>query len=209
MPHEPLLRELPLIAILRGVIPDRALEVGEALHASGIRAIEVPLNSPDPFDSIARLTANFGVSCICGAGTVLRAADVDRTHRVGGRLIVAPNTDRDVIARALQHKLIAMPGFATATEAFAAIAAGAECLKLFPAASCGPKHLKALKAVLPSHVEVFAVGGVGPDQVEEWASAGASGFAFGSELFKPEYSTDEIAERARRLVSAVRKIVRS
>ena len=208
MPLDPLLRELPVVAILRGIVPDRALEVGEVLHGSGIRAIEVPLNSPDPFDSIARLAANFGDSCLCGAGTVLRPGDVDRVHRAGGRLVVAPNTDREVIARALQHRLIAMPGFATATEAFAAIAAGAECLKLFPASSYGPGHLRALKAVLPSEVDVFAVGGVGADQVGEWSNAGAFGFAFGSELFKPEYSTEEIAERARRLVSAVRKIAR-
>jgi 2-dehydro-3-deoxyphosphogalactonate aldolase len=150
---------------------------------------------------------NFGAACLCGAGTVLKTSDVERAHGVGARLIVSPNIDKDVVARTLQFKMTPMPGFATATEAFAAIAAGAGCLKLFPALSYGPAHLRALKSILPPDVDIFAVGGVASDQVEEWRRAGASGFAFGSELFKPEYKTEEIADRARRLVGAVRKSI--
>lgn len=204
MPSETLLDELPLVAILRGVAPDRVLEIGQILHDSGIRAIEVPLNSPDPFDSVARLAAYFGDACICGAGTVLMRGDVDRVFAAGGTMVVSPNTDPAVISRAIERKMIAMPGFATASEAFTAIAAGASKLKLFPANTYGPGHLKALRAVLPATARVFAVGGVGADQVAQWVQAGAAGFGFGSELYRPEYTTHEISERARRLVEAVR-----
>jgi 2-dehydro-3-deoxyphosphogalactonate aldolase len=206
MPPEVFLHDLPLVAILRGVGPDRILDVGRVLFDAGIRAIEVPLNSPDPFESIARLAVRYGETCLCGAGTVLAAEDVDRVRDAGGKLIVSPNTDSAVIARARRHRMVAMPGFATATEAFAALAAGATHLKLFPAASYGPGHVKALKAVLPKSVPVFAVGGIGADEIAEWSVAGASGFGFGSELYKPEYTLDEIAERARRLVDAVRRV---
>lgn len=202
MPHE---HPGPIIAILRGVTPERVVAVGRAIFAAGITAIEVPLNSPRPFDSISNLSTALGASCLCGAGTVLDPADVTRAHGSGARLIVAPNTNPDVIAAAVGRDMIAMPGFATATEAFAAIAAGATHLKLFPAASYGPGHLKALKAVLPKHVGVHAVGGVGADDVAEWIAAGASGFGFGSELFKPDYSDTEITARAQRLVESVRR----
>ncbi len=208
MPPEPTLPGLPLVAILRGVTPDNVLAVGQVLHDAGIRTIEVPLNSPQPFDSIARLAAKFGSSCLCGGGTVLTPQDVERVHAAGGRLIVAPNTDAAVIARARALGMIAMPGIATATEAFTALAAGATHLKLFPAATYGPGHLKALKTVLPKSVSVFAVGGVGADQIEAWTKAGASGFGLGSELFRPEYTLDEIAKRARQLVDAVKRVVK-
>ena len=205
LPEGPLL-ELPLVAILRGISPDRVLDVGLVLYDTGVRIIEVPLNSPAPFDSIARLAKRLGECCVCGAGTVLAAEDVDRVRDVGGKLIVSPNTNSAVIARACRYGMVSMPGFATATEAFAAIAAGATHLKLFPAASYGPGHLKALKAVLPESIPVLAVGGIGADQIAPWLSAGASGFGFGSELYKPAYTLDEIAERARRLVDAVRRV---
>lgn len=206
MSPDAFLRDLPLVAILRGIGPDRILDVARSLFDAGIRAIEVPLNSPYPFESIARLAAQYGETCLCGAGTVLTAEDVDGVRDSGGKLMVSPNTDPAVIARARRHGMVAMPGFATATEAFAAIAAGATHLKLFPAASYGPGHLKALKAVLPKSVPVFAVGGIGVDQIAPWLAAGASGFGFGSEIFKPEYTLDEIADRARRLVAAVRGV---
>jgi 2-dehydro-3-deoxyphosphogalactonate aldolase len=205
MPHDDALSALPLVAILRGISPDRAVETGQLLYKAGIRAIEVPLNSPEPFESIKKLSAYFGDTCLCGAGTVLDLEDVARVHVAGGKLVVAPNTNGDVIARARSFGMAAMPGFATATEAFTAIAAGATHLKLFPAATYGAGHLKALKSVLPKSVSVFAVGGVGAGHVEEWTAAGASGFGFGSELYKPEYTLDEIAERARQLVDAVRR----
>jgi 2-dehydro-3-deoxyphosphogalactonate aldolase len=198
-----LLDEVPLVAILRGITPDRAGAVGDALFSAGIRAIEVPLNSPKPFDSIAQLSRLFGKSCLIGAGTVLDVDDVDRTRDAGGQLIVSPNTDSGIIARALSLEMVSMPGFATATEAFVAIAAGAVRLKLFPAASYGPAHVAALRAVLPTHVKIYAVGGVGAEQVGDWLRAGAAGFGLGSELFKPDYSTADIAARARRAVETI------
>lgn len=205
MSPEKYLAEMPLVAILRGIEPERALDVGQVLYDSGIRVIEVPLNSPSPFDSIARLAKRFGETCLCGAGTVLAVEDVDRVHTAGGRLIVSPNTNAAVIARARTHRMIAMPGFATATEGFAAIAAGATHLKLFPAATYGADHLRALKAVFPSSVPVFAVGGINAERIADWSMGGASGFGFGSELFRPDYTLEEIAGRARQLVDAVRR----
>ncbi|HMN45386.1 MAG TPA: 2-dehydro-3-deoxy-6-phosphogalactonate aldolase [Povalibacter sp.] len=199
-----LLNSLPLVAILRGLAPTRAIEVGETLFSAGLRAIEVPLNSPQPFDSIRALSNRFGDTCLCGAGTVLSIDDVQRTFDAGGRLIVSPNCDPQVIAAALRLGMTALPGVATATEAFAAIGAGATRLKLFPAATYGSRHLKALKDVLPSNVGVMPVGGVGADDIAEWLKAGAAGFGFGSELFKPAYTREEIAERAQRVVAAYR-----
>jgi 2-dehydro-3-deoxyphosphogalactonate aldolase len=203
MQPEGLLACPPAVAILRGVEPERIVEIGRVLFEAGIRAIEVPLNSPRPFESIANLSANLGASCLCGAGTVLDIAGVRRAHDAGARLIVAPNTNPDVIAAAVERQMSVMPGFATPTEAFAGHGAGATSLKLFPAASFGPAYLKALKAVLPGHARVYAVGGVGADQVAAWTAAGASGFGFGSELFRPDYSLQDISTRARRLVEAV------
>jgi len=203
-----LLDEVPLVAILRGVTPDRAVAVGDALFSAGIRAIEVPLNSPKPLDSIAQLSRRFGKSCLIGAGTVLDVDDVDRTRDAGGQLIVSPNTDSRVIARARSLDLVSMPGFATATEAFVAIAAGAVRLKLFPAASYGPAHVTALRAVFPTHVKIYAVGGVGAAQIGDWLRAGAAGFGLGSELFKPDYSLADIAARARRAVETIEQAQR-
>jgi 2-dehydro-3-deoxyphosphogalactonate aldolase len=196
--------QLPLVAILRGIQPERASEVGSTLFDAGLRAIEVPLNSPQPFVSIRALAVQLGDSCLCGAGTVLNADDVKRTFDAGGRLIVAPNCDPDVIVAALELGMLVMPGIATATEAFAAIHAGATRLKLFPAATYGTRHLKALRDVLPASVHVYPVGGVGADDIAEWLQAGAAGFGFGSELFRPTYSTNEIAQRAQRVVERYR-----
>jgi 2-dehydro-3-deoxyphosphogalactonate aldolase len=196
--------DLPsIVAILRGVTPDRVVDVTHVLLAQGIRAIEVPLNSPNPFESISRLAKAIGKDCLCGAGTVLYADDVSRAADAGGRLIVTPNTDVSVIERARAKDLMVMPGFGTATEAFAAIRAGARQLKLFPAATYGPDHLFVLRSVLPTDIAVFAVGGVTAENVAPWLDAGATGFGFGSELFKPQYSDKEIETRARRLIEAV------
>jgi 2-dehydro-3-deoxyphosphogalactonate aldolase len=194
-----------LVAILRGVDPGRVLEVGDVLYAAGFRMLEVPLNSPDPFASIAALAACKRDDWIVGAGTVLTVEDVQRTHRAGGRLIVSPNCDPAVIRCAVQLGLQVMPGFATATEAFQAIQAGARDLKLFPASTYGPRHLQALRAVLPQAIRVFAVGGVGLGDIAGWLAAGAAGFGLGSELFRPEYELSEIARRAADLVRAVRE----
>ncbi len=205
MRGEDALSKLPIVAILRGVTPDRVAAIAETLVGLGISAIEVPLNSPQPFESIKRLREATGASCLCGAGTVLRPDDVNRVRDAGGDLIVTPNCDARVIVRARTHNMMVMPGFATASEAFAAIDAGATWLKLFPASSYGPSHLKSLRAVLPTHIRVFAVGGIGADRTAAWAEAGAAGFGFGSELFKPDYSIDEVATRARDLVESTRR----
>ena len=184
------------VAILRGLTADRALDVGQVLYEAGIRTIEVPLNSPDPWSSISQLVAGLPPDCVIGAGTVLSVADVERTQQEGGRIVVAPNIDPAVVGAALRRGLRILPGIATATEAFAAVAAGATELKLFPATTDGPEHLRALRAVLPATVRVFPVGGVGADDLAPWLEAGAAGFGFGSELFKPAYALAEIGRRA-------------
>jgi 2-dehydro-3-deoxyphosphogalactonate aldolase len=202
MSPDALLAELPLVAILRGVTPARIEAVAGALFEAGIRAIEVPLNSPEPFKSIEILAKTYGDRCLTGAGTVLDPADVDRLVNVGGRLLVTPNTNPAVIARGVEKKLVVMPGFYTPSEAFAAIAAGAKILKLFPAATAGTGHLKAMMVVLPPDIPVYAVGGVGAGNMKEWRWAGAAGFGMGSDLFKPDFSDEEIATRARQSVAA-------
>jgi len=197
-----LLIELPLVAILRGVTPARIERVAAALFDAGIRAIEVPLNSPEPFKSIGLLAKAYGDNCLTGAGTVLDPADVDRVADAGGRLLVTPNTNPAVIARGVEKRMVVMPGFYTPSEAFSAIAAGARTLKLFPAATAGTAHLKALLAVFPKDMPVYAVGGVGAGNMKEWRRAGAAGFGMGSDLFKPEFSDEEIAARGRQCVAA-------
>jgi 2-dehydro-3-deoxyphosphogalactonate aldolase len=202
MTADALLAELPLVAILRGVTPARIEGVASALFAAGIRAIEVPLNSPQPFESIEILAKAFGERCLTGAGTVLTVGDVDRVADAGGKLLVTPNTDPRVIARGVEKGLTVVPGFYTPSEGFAAIAAGAKTLKLFPASTGGVAHLKAILAVLPKTVPVYAVGGVGAGNMSEWRKAGAAGFGLGSELFKPDFSDEEISARARKAVAA-------
>jgi 2-dehydro-3-deoxyphosphogalactonate aldolase len=203
MNADALLAELPIIAILRGVTPARIEGVAGALEAAGIRAIEVPLNSPEPFRSIETLARKFP-DCLTGAGTVLSVADVDRVVDAGGKLLVTPNTDAGVIARGVARGMTVMPGFFSPSEAFAALAAGARYLKLFPASSGGPGHLKAIRAVLPPQIPVYAVGAAGASNMKEWRAAGAAGFGLGSELFKPDFSDEEITRRAREAVAAFR-----
>jgi 2-dehydro-3-deoxyphosphogalactonate aldolase len=195
---------LPLVAILRGIQPEEVLDVAAALHEAGIGAIEVPLNSPTPLESISRLAAKFGDRCLCGAGTVLSPADVDAVRAAGGRLIVTPNTMPAVIERAVARGMTVMPGFATATEAFAALGAGAGMLKLFPAASYGPAHLKALRDVLPRGVSVFAVGGVGAANLAPWRQAGCAGLGVGGDLYRAGHPAGEVHRRALALVAAWR-----
>ena len=201
MPATPI--QPQLTAILRGIRPDEVLAVAAVLVERGVQSIEVPLNSPDPLDSIARLSDAFGDRCLCGAGTVLRVAQVEQVHAAGGRLLVAPNTDDAVIARALTLGMVPMPGFASASEAFAAIAAGARELKLFPAASYGPGHLRALRAVLPADVRVHAVGGVDEHNVGQWLAAGVDGFGLGSNLYRPGMTAAEVAARADAFIAAL------
>jgi 2-dehydro-3-deoxyphosphogalactonate aldolase len=200
------LAECPVVAIVRGVKPDEVLDHAAALFEAGVRGIEVPLNSPDPIESIRRLADAYGERMAVGAGTVLHAARVDEVARVGGRIIVSPNTSREVIARAVELKLDPAPGFATATEAFAALEAGARHLKLFPAVTYGVAHLKQLKAVLPPEAVVWAVGGVGPDTMAEWWAAGARAFGLGGEIYRAGQSLAETTEKAARVVSAARAL---
>lgn len=192
----------PLIAILRRVKPDEVVEIGDALVEAGFTLIEVPLNSPDPLDSVARLARRFAGRAVIGAGTVLRDIDVAAVAEAGGTMIVSPNADPRVIAAAVAAGLVALPGIATPTEAFAALAAGAAALKLFPAEGSSPAILKAMLAVLPRGVRVLPVGGVTPDLIAAWRQAGAAGFGLGSALYVPGRSADEVRVRARDFVAA-------
>lgn len=196
-------RQLQLTAILRGIRPHEIIDVAAALVERGVHATEVPLNSPEPLDSIQRLAAAFGERCLCGAGTVLQVAQVDQVHAAGGRLLVAPNTDPAVIARALALGMVPMPGVASATGAFAAIAAGARELKLFPASSYGPGHLRALRAVLPPQVRMHAVGGVDEHNAGQWLEAGVDGFGLGGNLYRPGMSAAEVGARADAFLAAL------
>ncbi len=197
---------LPLVAILRGVKPEEATEIGEALVAEGFRLIEVPLNSPQPFASIQRLATALGSKAVVGAGTVLKPGDVDAVAEAGGSLIVMPHTDVAVIRRAKELKLTAIPGFATPSEAFAALNAGADALKLFPAEANPPQVLKAMKAVLPKSVAVLPVGGIVPESMAAFVEAGAGGFGLGSALYKPGASAAEVAAKAKAFVAAWRRL---
>jgi len=198
------LDECPLVAIVRGVTPDEAEAVGEAIYEAGIRIIEVPLNSPDPLNSIGRLANRFGERMLVGAGTVLTSADVRRVADAGGRIMVSPDTNVEVIAATAAAGLVASPGYFTPSEAFAAIRAGATALKLFPAEAATPAVLKAQLAVLPKDLPVMVVGGVKPDSMRPWVEAGASGFGLGGGLYKPGQSPADTLARARAYVEGLK-----
>lgn len=202
MTLEEALAQVPVVAIIRGVKPDEAVGVGEALFEAGLKVIEVPLNSPEPFDSIARLAKAMEGRMVVGGGTILSPEAADRVADAGGAIAVSPNTDARVIRRALERGMAPLPGFGTASEAFQAVEAGARYLKLFPASTYGAGHIKALKDVLPKDVVVMPVGGVGPDQFAEWWAAGARGFGMGGDIYKPGRGLDEIAARGRAAVTA-------
>ena len=197
--------ELPLVAILRGLEPDRALEVGGALLQQGFRLVEVPLNSPDPLASIRILAEAFGGRMVIGGGTVLGTADVGRIADVGGRLVVMPHGDPAVIRAARREGLTCIPGVATPTEAFRALDEGAEALKLFPAEALPPDVVRAWRAVLPETTRLLPVGGITPETVEPYVQAGASGFGVGSSLFKPGLPLPKIRDNALALAAAYRR----
>jgi len=191
-PLLPYLAPLPLIAVLRGITPEEIAPVSAALVGEGFRMIEVPLNSPRPFDSIRALAVAFGESCLVGAGTVRAIDDVTRVAAAGGRLIVMPHGDVAIVGEAKRQGLVCVPGVATPTEAFAALAAGADGLKMFPADQLPPGALKAWRAVLPREALVFPVSGIRPDNMAPYWAAGADGFGTGSNLYRPGAGTDEV-----------------
>lgn len=198
------LDQLPLIAILRGLEPEQALAVGNILIDAGFRTIEVPLNSPRPFESIKRLADAFGDRAIIGAGTVLRANDIGSVAKAGGRLVVMPHADISLIRKADHLGLFCIPGVATPTEAFAALDAGADALKMFPAEALPPSVVKAWRAVLRPPIKLLPVGGITPDNMAVFVDAGASGFGLGSALFKPGMPLSEIADNAEAFVRRCR-----
>lgn len=198
-----LLTACPLVAILRGIRPEEAEAVGDVLVEAGLRIIEVPLNSPDPFDSIARLARRFGDRVLIGAGTVMRAADVDRVAEAGGRLIVTPHADPALVRAAKARGMAAMPGFFTPAEAFSLLDAGADALKLFPAEGGSPAMLKALHAVLPPGTMVLPVGGMDAGTMGAWRKAGAAGFGIGSAIYRPGDSAGEVAAKAAVLLAGL------
>ena len=198
------LRECPLVAILRGIAAPEAEAIGEALVAAGIRLIEVPLNSPDPLASIEALAVRLGDRAMIGAGTVTTSAQVTAVRDSGGRLIVSPNVDQEVIVETVQAGLVSLPGFFTSSEAFTALHAGAHALKLFPAEGAQPAMLKALRAVLPLETPVLPVGGITPEVLPLWLDAGATGFGLGSALYRKGDSAAEVGKRADRFVAALR-----
>jgi len=196
---------LPIIAILRGITPDEAVAVADVLISAGITTIEVPLNSPQPFQSIAAMVREFGPRAVIGAGTVLTPAQVQELADVGGQIVVSPNVDIEVIAKTQQLGLQSWPGVMTPTECFAALKAGATGLKLFPGSLLGPEGLKAIRAVLPSGTQVYAVGGAGPANFAQWLAAGVDGFGIGTAIYTPSLSPADVASRARGIVAAYRE----
>ena len=193
---------LPLVAILRGLRPEEAVEITQALFDAGFRLIEIPLNSPEPFDSIAAVRKALPAEALVGAGTVTTLADVARLDRIGADLVVMPHADTEVIAAAKTAGMICIPGIATPTEAYAALSAGADALKVFPAELVGPAAVKAIRTILPAGTRLFPVGGIAPDTMGPFRSAGVAGFGLGSALYSPGDTVEAVTDKAARFVSA-------
>lgn len=200
------LEPLPLVAVLRGITPDEIPAIADALYIEGFRILEVPLNSPRPFESIRRLADDYGDRCLVGAGTVIDPADVARVRDAGGRLIVMPHADVAVVHEAKRAGMVCLPGVATPTEAFAALAAGADGLKLFPAEAMVPAALRAWRAVLPAATRVFAVGGIRADNMAPWWNEGAAGFGTGSNLYRPSADPAQVRAAAAAYAAAFRAL---
>ncbi|MFK7761787.1 MAG: 2-dehydro-3-deoxy-6-phosphogalactonate aldolase [Roseobacter sp.] len=198
---------LPLIAILRGVTPAEAPAIADVLIEAGITRIEVPFNSPDPLDSIATLAKAYGATALIGAGTVLTVEQVRAVAEAGGKLIVSPNCDTEVITATKALDMQSWPGVFTPTEAFVALKAGADGLKLFPGSMAGPSGLAAMRAILPQGTQVYAVGGAGPENFDTWIKASADGFGLGSALYKPGLTVSDVTARAQAIVAAYRSAV--
>lgn len=203
---EAALQHLPLVAILRGVKPEEVEAIADAVYAEGFRVIEVPLNSPDALDSIARLARRMPADAVIGAGTVLSVQAVADVEAAGGKVIVMPHADVDVIRAAKARGLFCVPGAATPTEAFAAVNAGADAVKLFPAELITPAIVKAMRAVLPKALRLLPVGGITPDNMGPYVKAGAAGFGLGSALYAPGLTAAEVAQRARAFVAGWRAL---
>jgi 2-dehydro-3-deoxyphosphogalactonate aldolase len=199
------LKSLPLIAILRGITPPEAIPIGQALVNTGWTLMEVPLNSPQPLDSIAAMASAFPQALI-GAGTVLTPSDVRNVHAAGGQLIISPNFNPAVVAEAVRLGLVCLPGVMTASEAFAALDAGAAGLKLFPAEMATPPVVKALRAVLPTSTLLLPVGGITPGNMQAYLNAGANGFGIGSALYKPGFDAATVAQNATTFIAACARI---
>jgi len=197
------LKKMPVVAIIRGVTPDEVVDIGEAILAAGIGVIEVPLNSPEPFESIKRLSEVLAEQCVIGCGTLLNEEDAQLVADAGGQIAVTPNSNPAVIKRAIKLGMTPMPGWATPSEAFAAYQAGARYLKLFPAATYGPGHVSAIRAVLPKDAQILAVGGVGAKDAKVWLNAGVNGFGIGSEIYKAGRKKADVHQRALDIVAAI------
>ncbi|MBB3349135.1 2-dehydro-3-deoxy-6-phosphogalactonate aldolase [Sphingomonas sp. BK069] len=199
-------RQAPLVAILRGLTPAEAPAVGDALVEAGFTLLEVPLNSPEPIESIRLLAERLAGRAMVGAGTVLTTDDVARVRDAGGTLIVSPNTNPEVIRASVAAGMVSLPGYFTPSEGFAALAAGATALKLFPADGTTPAFLKAQRAVLPKATRMLAVGGITPQNMAEWRAAGADGFGLGSNLYRPGKSADAVGQDARQYITALKDL---
>lgn len=200
--------KLPLIAILRGITPEEALAHVGAVIDAGFDAVEIPLNSPQWEKSLPAIIDTWGDKALIGAGTVLKPEQVDQLHRMGARLIVTPNIQPEVIRRAVSYGMTVCPGCATASEAFTALDAGAQALKIFPSSAFGPDYIKALKAVLPPEIPVFAVGGVTPENLAQWLNAGCAGAGLGSDLYRAGQTVERTAQQAKAFVKAYREAVK-
>ncbi|WNP34678.1 2-dehydro-3-deoxy-6-phosphogalactonate aldolase [Enterobacter kobei] len=200
--------KLPLIAILRGITPEEALAHVGAVIDAGFDAVEIPLNSPQWEKSLPAIIDTWGDKALIGAGTVLKPEQVDQLHRMGARLIVTPNIQPEVIRRAVSYGMTVCPGCATASEAFTALDAGAQALKVFPSSAFGPDYIKALKAVLPPEIPVFAVGGVTPENLAQWLNAGCAGAGLGSDLYRAGQTVERTAQQAKAFVKAYREAVK-